>query len=550
MDERDDVRQSENQESGSREVSVRPWGPGQEELDAAAHALMSNRSVSKILRGVRYRLVSIEPYDSEVKDNESPPDRYRATIYDYTNNRTLVIYGGLGRSLRITVEVTSVQPPPTREEFEEALEVLAADAEFSEAIRGGRLLPYRPMPPLAGRELQDGRIDRTVTVGLMPESDGEGHEIVGVSLASRSIVRYEGGAPGGSMAVAQVCGPVSANQATAAKGTAGSFEVTITRAGAEIWKFLAIRPAASSGTNGSAIELRRVDYRGQRVLARAHVPILNVRYDGNACGPYRDWQWQESKIEANGADVAPGFRRCPTPARTILESGTDRGNFLGVALYEVGNEVVLVSEMEAGWYRYVSQWRFHDDGTIRPRFGFSAVRSSCVCVKHHHHVYWRFDFDIRTLDNRADNVVREFNDPPLDGAANWHSLDFEVKRARDASRKRKWSVENPATAKGYSLVPGASDGAADSFGVGDMWALRYREDPSTHRTLEIDDGQRASYSGPIPASQAMSHLDRFVNGASINNKDVVLWYAAHFTHNINEEAGHIVGPDLLPSSNW
>jgi hypothetical protein len=34
------------------------------------------------------------------------------------------------------------------------------------------------------------------------------------------------------------------------------------------------------------VELRYVDYKGKRVLYRAHVPILNVKYDGNACGPY------------------------------------------------------------------------------------------------------------------------------------------------------------------------------------------------------------------------------------------------------------------------
>src|SRR5215213_6876384 len=65
------------------------------------------------------------------------------------------------------------------------------------------------------------------------------------------------------------------------------------------------------------------------------------------------------------------------PAQTILESGTDSGNFRGVAIYRQGRETVLVSELKAGWYRYVSRWRFHDDGTIRPRFGFSAVRNSC-----------------------------------------------------------------------------------------------------------------------------------------------------------------------------
>ena len=101
-------------------------------------------------------------------------------------------------------------------------------------------------------------------------------------------------------------------------------------------------------------------------------------------------------VNATGTDVAPGFRLCPSPATTILDTGSDTGNYLGTAIYVKGQEVVLVSEMQAGWYRYISEWRLHTDGTIRPRFGFTAVKSSCVCNVHHHHAYWRFDFDIRT----------------------------------------------------------------------------------------------------------------------------------------------------------
>ena len=56
--------------------------------------------------------------------------------------------------------------------------------------------------------------------------------------------------------------------------------------------------------------------------------------------------------------IAPGFLLCPTPATTILDTGSDAGNFLGVGIYVQGLEVVVVSEMEAGWYRYISEWRF------------------------------------------------------------------------------------------------------------------------------------------------------------------------------------------------
>jgi hypothetical protein len=153
----------------------------------------------------------------------------------------------------------------------------------------------------------------------------------------------------------------------------------VKRGNTVLWRFLVVRPAASSGRDGSGIELRYVDYRGRRVLHQAHVPILNVRYGNDACGPYRDWQWQEGKIRAPGRNVAPGFRLCSAPAQTIMQSHTDTGDFLGVGIYVAGDEVVLVSELEAGWYRYVSEWRLDADGTIRPRFGFAAVSSSCVC---------------------------------------------------------------------------------------------------------------------------------------------------------------------------
>jgi hypothetical protein len=368
----------------------------------------------------------------------------------------------------------------------------------------------------------------------------EGHEIVAVNMISRKVTRFapseRGRAPKCSAAHNPICGLPYSGQQTASN-VAGSVWVTVTQGGAAVWKFLAIRPAASSGTNGSGVELRFLDYRGKRVLYRAHVPVLNVKYNANACGPYRDWQNQEGMIQANGTNVAPGFRLCPTPATTILDTGNDAGNFLGVAIYVQGQEVVLVSEMQAGWYRYVSEWRLHTDGTIRPRFGFSAVQSSCVCTIHHHHVYWRLDFDIRTV---ANNIVREFNDPPIIGSSNWHDKTYEIRRPRDPAHRRKWRVENLATREAYDIIPGPSDGVATAmadwpFPRGDVWILRYRG-------TEIDDGVVAT-GPPYEAG-----IDPWVNGEPVKGADIVLWYGAHFTHDITHDEpghfGHTVGPDL------
>ncbi|HKG79442.1 MAG TPA: hypothetical protein VKA78_08485, partial [Pyrinomonadaceae bacterium] len=65
-----------------------------------------------------------------------------------------------------------------------------------------------------------------------------------------------------------------------------------------------------------------------------------------------------------------------------------------------------------------------------------------------------------------------------------------------------------------------------------------------YRSTEIDDGVVAI--GP-PYEAGIGGV---MNGDSIANQDVVVWYGAHFTHDITHEPpgtfGHIVGPDLVP----
>jgi Copper amine oxidase, enzyme domain len=523
-------------------VKIEPFGATPADIQGLGEQVRRNRAVQTILGKSKNRLLYIDLLDEvdEAKQNRpKPPDLFQATFFDYTNNRTILATGSLAKPASVDVVESGLQFRPSQEEFDEAVQIVTGDPDLGPGLRERRFIPYQAMPPLIGREQPDGTTERTLAVGLLPREGTRGHEIVGVRLADRQILRFgptdRGRAPMMSAAHNPICGLPDADQQTASH-IPGSVWITVTQGGAAIWRFLVVRPAASSGTNGSGVELRFLDYRGKRVLYRAHVPILNVKYDGNACGPYRDWQNQEGMIQATGTDVAPGFRLCPSPAGTILTTGNDSGNYLGVAIYVQGQEVVLVSEMEAGWYRYLSEWRLHTDGTIRPRFGFSAVSNSCVCNVHHHHVYWRLDFDIRTAGN---NVVREFNNPPL-GSSNWHDKNFEIRRPRDPSRQRKWRVENKSTREAYDIVPGPNDGVStmqpDSpFGRGDVWILRYRGS-------EIDDGSVAT-GPPYEAG-----LDTWVNGEPINGADVVVWYAAHFTHDVHHdhpgEFGHIVGPDL------
>jgi hypothetical protein len=133
--------------------------------------------------------------------------------------------------------------------------------------------------------------------------------------------------------------------------------------------------------------------------------------------------------------------------------------------------------------------------------------------------------------------VLEHNDPKLPGKdGNWHTLRHEIRRKRNDGRKRRWRVRNRGSGEGYVIVPGANDGEADSYGVGDFWALR-------HRPGQIDDGSIAT--------STRAHLDGFVNGQSIVGTNVVVWYAAHFSHDVAHDHGggggsHILGPTLVP----
>ena len=510
----------------SRVVKVTPWGPDQATIDEAKSNLLKQSSLQRYLKGARYRMLSfdfIEP-DSKATGRTEPPSRYRATFFDYSNNRAVVAEGRFKDST-IEVSTSPAQPNPSPEEFEAAVSVLNKDAVLGPAIRDGSLQPYPPMPPLADIGLPTGKVERTVTVGLMPTDGKMGNEVVGVNMIRESVIRYQERAPKTSNAIELNCGVPNAGQSTTSRGTVGQFEVVISRGSEEIWRFIAIRPSASSGNDASGIDLRDIKFRGKLVMSRANAPILNVQYARNMCGPFRDWSWQEGSFQANGTDVAPGVRMCTDEPTTVLESGNDSGNFRGIAIYD-REEVSLVSELNAGWYRYISKWSFHDDGIISPRFGFGATTNSCVCRIHTHHVYWRFDFDMGTA---ANNYVAEKKQGVL------KAVDTESMRPR-LSSDQEWVVNNSVTGEACIIKPGLRDGNFDKFGVGDIWLVR------NHFPSEIDD---SAFPGGAEAK-----INPFLNSESILNQDVVVWYGVHWAHDhfdapLHGDGPAFAGPDLI-----
>jgi hypothetical protein len=511
---------------GAHTITVTPWGPDQATIDDTKSGLLKNRTLRRYLAG-KNRLISFDFLESGVKETKpEPPDSYRATFFNYTSNQAITVTGRF-KNPAVDISLSSEQPIPSPEEIEAAVSIVSQDPVLGPAIRDGSVDPYPSMPPLVDINLPAGKVERTLTVGLMSK-DGKVNEVVGINMIRESVLRYEGGAPPTSKASPDLnCGVPSAGQSTTGHGVAGQFQVTISRGPEQIWQFLVLRPSASSGNNASGVELRNVTFRGKSVLSRANVPVLNVQYYQNACGPFRDWAYQEGMFVANGTDVAPGVRMCTDEPQTVLEDGTDTGNFKGVAIYD-REEVTLVSELEAGWYRYISKWTFNDEGIISPRFGFGMTTNSCVCRGHIHHVYWRFDFDIVTA---ANNSVAEFYQKSL------KTVETESMRSRLAD-DQYWVVSKSVTGESVLIKPGPLDGNFDKYGHGDLWLLR------SHFPSEIDDSGQGSGSD--------AHLDPMLNNESILNQDVVVWYAGHKVHDHFDSPTHVhgdgpglIGPDLI-----
>ncbi|MDQ6909631.1 MAG: hypothetical protein M3Z84_02420 [Actinomycetota bacterium] len=509
----------------------------QEAVAKASKALLADPQLRQMFQGADLWLVGFDVID---KDDGNPP-RFSTIVHDTATGRSVRAEGAfyddpddLGA---LSIIPTAQQQPPTEEEHAWAVETLQADMDWGKVVAG--MEAYRASPPLANIRYPDGSVERVITVGLRSD-DGAGprHRIMGVKTWDGKAVPQPVGTAAPS---SRECGVRRAAREPSEE-VEGSprARVQIRREGDDrpLWDLVVVRPRASSGTNGSGIELRSVEYKGQSVLYRAHIPIATVEYgaEGAAagCPPMeRVWLREEARFEAppGGVDAVAGFRVCSGPARTIVDTDEEAGDFRGVAMRLDGEELVMVSQLQAGWHRYVNEWRLHSDGSIRARMAIASVHNPCTCFSQVHHLYWRLDFDIAGLAN----VVQEHNDEPVHGTSSWHTMRFEVPRARDTGGGRFWRVRSARSSEGYSLMPGPADGHGASGGSGDVWVLRYDDS-------EVDDGV-----GPtVDPLQAPAQLDWFVTGESVHTDDVVLWYAAHATRPDGPEQ---VGPDLVPS-NW
>ena len=304
-----------------------------------------------------------------------------------------------------------------------------------------------------------------------------------------------------------------------------------------LWTFDFIRPEASTGDDGSGLELRDVYYDGNLVLGRAHVPVLNVEYDGSGCSCFRDWSDSETGFRVD-QDLPPNsqpggcvFVADPGDVTTTCDSneaggsGGNTGNFEGVAVEEFPGELVLTTHMSAGWYRYRMKWHFYEDGRIWPEYSFSAASATCTDQAHRHHAYWRFDFDIAGSGGDAVSEINPTTETTIE-------ITSEADRTwGNGTDGIYWRVGDGVTGLGYQIVPSSAD-------------LMLPVDPFSKTDALI-----ARYDGTVDdaGGGCAINYSNIINGETVQNEDIVFWYRSGALHNAgNPWECDIVGPTLIP----
>ncbi|GID93382.1 primary-amine oxidase [Amorphoplanes digitatis] len=235
-------------------------------------------------------------------------------------------------------------------------------------------------------------------------------------------------------------------------------------------------------------------------------------------------------------------------------------------LSKAGQDLVLRAISKVGWYEYVTEYRFHDDGQISARLGatgdlapgeyLNADRGWPIgkgardfAAMHYHSAFWRVDFNI---GGKGGEQVEQF-DTKLDGQG---GATAKLKTTRTAIAKegtfnkvnqRWWRVVSPKSKnedghkRSYELATGADD--------------RYEGHPETKPDVTFTEKNLcekwASDNAQDPECPAGNRtiIDFAKDKATLT--DPVMWVRVGFHHVPRDEDQspmplHWQGFDLLP----
>ncbi|OIJ63059.1 copper amine oxidase [Streptomyces mangrovisoli] len=216
-----------------------------------------------------------------------------------------------------------------------------------------------------------------------------------------------------------------------------------------------------------------------------------------------------------------------------------------------GKDLLLYTVNKVGWYEYITEWRFQDDGTIGMNAGATGSLSpgdydagdgrgwplgkgaKAYATSHSHNIFWRLDFG---LDGSSKTKVEQYDSvvsAPVHGQqapTNRTTLTPVTKElAGDAKDMRWWRVVSTAGKnkdghpRSYEIVPGPT--------------AKYPGRPFTKHDVYFTQYNKCEqYASGNPLNCGTGHgtsVDKWVNGQTLTHP--VVWVNVGFHHIARDE---------------
>ncbi|GGO92242.1 copper amine oxidase [Wenjunlia tyrosinilytica] len=208
-----------------------------------------------------------------------------------------------------------------------------------------------------------------------------------------------------------------------------------------------------------------------------------------------------------------------------------------------GQDLVLFSVSQVGWYEYINQWIFSDDGTITARVGATGDLSpgdyskssdgwpigkgrSDYATSHYHSVFWRLNFDLDGSPKaKVEQYETKYTGKKGDASAILSTSMSELKKetAANSSLRRWWRVVSTAGRnsdghpRSWELVQNHSDKYdAHTFTKNDVYFTQYKA------------CEKNANDNQDPACKKARSVDKYVNGEALTNP--TMWVNVGFHH--------------------
>ena len=251
--------------------------------------------------------------------------------------------------------------------------------------------------------------------------------------------------------------------------------------------------------NDEGLVLKNVRWKGASVLYKASLPVVRVKYRGDAsnidagCGPYND------RLHSGNLSRFSG------------QTSNVVARFFGKGLME------LAVFAEIGGYDLYQAYYFHTSGRFEPVLYSSGWSCSQTRSEndHKHHPYWRLDFDVDGVANRVRHALT-VSGGAMSFAAYLSESGFT---APPNTTGLVWTVANATSGKHVRLQSPDNEraDAAGSpwfgFGPRDVHVRRYHGSEDVPWAFAAN--QQLGYFSPAEVTE---------------NEDVVFWALGHLSH--------------------